>query len=375
VLVSLDPGEKRDLEVRTVCLDGGLPAPDRQEFDTATDPLPEVRETVMRWWADHPDAPQGAVNAAIWQNRPTVILLPGIHEAYREPKGLSGALHGGTLYRLRDGELTSRDPDGVVRFLGTRLFGVYPAAGALYSVSLGEDRKPELWRFALTGEDPWSRVAGLDAEAGLVQVLPFGRDRLVLVGEQDIRLLDTTTGQAATVAGGDGRWKVSARVAEDGTLVAVMTMAASEGYWQGGERKGEAGDKIEVWSLRPGAATGKMEKRYWNVRDAAGGPAGIFALSHRGALRRLVGDDFRDLLDGHYFARVLGVGRERVWLAGLDGKLRAAHPKTGAPIATPDLDVAETRAAVDPVTDDLLLLEPDRLRRVRAADGTVDEVN
>ena len=57
LLVDLEPRMEEKLRMNTVCLDAGRASPGQQEFDVAREPLPEVRETVLRWWADNPTAP------------------------------------------------------------------------------------------------------------------------------------------------------------------------------------------------------------------------------------------------------------------------------------------------------------------------------
>src|SRR5262245_15790739 len=130
----LEPGAEREFEVRTCCMDSGLRAPNQQSFDVASESLTEVRETVMRWWVEHPTAPQSAVNQAIWQNVPTVRVEPGVVPEYREPKGSYAVPYGGTYYRLVDGALTSVDDDGLERVYGTGVFQVLPAETGLFAV-------------------------------------------------------------------------------------------------------------------------------------------------------------------------------------------------------------------------------------------------
>jgi hypothetical protein len=71
-VVHLSPGERRSLDVRTVCLDAGRAIPRDEVFEAAPVPLPAVRVAALRRWAERPEIGQGTVNVAIWQNRELV---------------------------------------------------------------------------------------------------------------------------------------------------------------------------------------------------------------------------------------------------------------------------------------------------------------
>lgn len=374
LLVDLPPGGRAEIRLLTVCLDAGLPAPGNQSFEVAPDPLPPVREKVLRWWMDHPDASQGAVNAAIWQDRETVHVGPGVLEGYETPKGTFGALRGGTSYRLHDGELMARDPDGVARFLGTEIFQALPTENGLYAVGLGANRKPELWRLALTGDAPWGRVAPLDASVRLKQILPLGPDRLCLVTDEGIDLLDTPTGKTGTALGNSRTLDVSARRVGDAGLAVVLRVPSSRAVVASGGTK-DVQDVFELWSVDTRSGKEERLKRYWNVESVVAGGAGIFGLTHAGRLRVLEGEDFRNLPATAAWRRVLAVGPEVVWVLGEDGRLAAAHPRSGARLHGGTVEVdGETAVSVDPVTGDLAVVRGPLFRRVRAADGTVEVI-
>jgi hypothetical protein len=375
LVVDLDSGKKVSLHLNTVCLDAGLPSPGRQTFEVAPAALPEVREKVLRWWADHPDAPQGAVNEAIWQNRAEVRLQPGVVAGFKEPKGTFGALHGGTAYRLHDGELVSFDPDGIERFLGTGIFQVLPSSNGLYAVGLGADRKPELWRFALTGDEPWGRVIRLRKESRLRQVVPAGKDRIVLVTDQGVELVDTKEGAVLQSIEHDRALAVSAaRVGEHGLVVAIRVKGA-DGVPQGGDVKGEGQDTYDLRWVD--ARTGKTRdtKRYWNTECVVAGPAGVFGLTPNGRLRALVGDDWRNLPAADHWKRLVAVGREVIWVTGDDDRCVAIDPRTGARLHATSLESADDQAAFcDAETGDLGVVSGRRFRRLRAKDGTIEEL-
>ena len=375
LVVDLEPGKKVSLRLNTVCLDAGLPSPGKQSFEVAPAALPEVREKVLRWWADHVDAPQGAVNEAIWQNREEVRLQPGVVAQFKEPKGTFGARHGGTAFRLHDGELVSFDPDGIERFLGTGIFQVLPTSNGLYAIGLGADRKPELWRFALTGDEPWGRVIRLRKESRLRQVVPAGKDRLVLVTDQGVEIVDTQEARVLESIEHDRALAVSAaRVGEHGLVVAIRVKGA-EGVPQGGDVKGEGQDTYDVRWLD--ARTGKTRetKRYWNTECVVAGPAGVFGLTPNGRLRALVGDDFRNLPGADHWRRLVAVGREVLWVTGDDDRCVALDPRTGARLHVTSLESADDQAvSCDAETGDLGVVSGRKFRRLRAKDGTVEEL-
>ena len=375
LVVDLEPGKKVSFHLNTVCLDSGLPSPGKQTFEVSHAALPEVRETVLRWWADHVDAPQGAVNEAIWQNRAEVRLQPGVVAQFKEPKGTYGALHGGTAYRLHDGELVSFDPDGIERFLGTGIFQVLPSSNGLYAVGLGADRKPELWRFALTGDEPWGRVIRLRKESRLRQVVPAGKDRLVLVTDQGIEVVDTKEGRVLETLEHDRALAVSAaRVGEHGLVVAIRVKGA-EGVPQGGDVKGEGQDTYDLRWLDARTGKTKESKRYWNTECVVAGPAGVFGLTPNGRLRVLVGDDFRNTPSADHWKRLVAVGREVLWVTGDDDRCVAIDPRTGARLHATSLEGVDDHAvSCDLETGDLGVVSGRKLRRLRAKDGTIEDL-
>jgi len=376
LLVDLAPDAKLSLRLNTVCLDAGAASPRAQGFEVAPGPLPEVRETVLRWWADHPDAPQGAVNEAIWQNRPTVEVRPGVVAGFDRPRGTFGALHGRTAYRLEDGELLSHDPDGIVRFLGTGIFQALPTPNGLYAIGLGADRRPELWRFALTGDEPWGRVLPLRKEVRIRQVIPAGSDRLVLVTDQGADLVDAAAGRVMESIENDRALAVSAARVGDHGLVLAIKVKGAEGVAQGGATKGEGQDVHDLrWlDLRTGRTI--ESKRYWNTESVVSGTAGVFGLTHAGRLRVLVGDDFRNLPSPEAWRLLVAVGPEVLWVVDREGRFAALSPRNGARIHGTAVEHSAADAVVlDAATGDLGVVSGRRFRRIRAADGTVEEVS
>jgi hypothetical protein len=369
VVINLGPGETKRVEMRTVCLDAGGPAPKNQRFDAADDALPAVREKVLRWWADHPAAPQGAVNSAIWQFRDTVVLPVGSWV----PKGRFAALHAGTLFDLSDGELLSRDADGVERFLGTQIHRVFPGPSAVFAVAPADRGRPELWRLALTGGKPWSKVAVLDGRERVFDVFSAGK-KVVVVTSSGVTLIDEQTSRRAITAGQDGLLRISAVPSKGGRILVVTRERGTRGYWQGGEQKDKQADTVFLRTVDTKTGAVKVLKRYWNVKDAAVGAAGVYALSHGGALRVLSGKSFRALGPAVTWERIVAVGRKGVWLATAKGDLALVTAKSGAVRHRFAKAAAElSRIAIDPVTDDLAAIRDQRIVLLRAENGIEEE--
>lgn len=373
-LLDLAPRATAILNLQTVCLDAGIQAPTNQTFSVAPDALPEVRERVLRWWMDHPDAPQGAVNAAIWQYRDTVHIAPGVVRSYREPKGTFGALMGGTAYRLHDGELMAHDPGGVVRFIGTELFQALPTREALYAIGLGEDRKPELWRLVLTGDRPWNRVHRLRSEVRVKQVIPGGRDRIALVHDQGVTVVDTAGDRGFESISNTQIMDVTAARSGEDSLNVVVRVPGARGVVRGGQSEGKEQDTYELWTVDLRTGNGERLKRYWNVESVVAGVEGIYALTPVGRLRVLAGDDFKNLPATDVWSRLAAVGRNVLWVVGRDGLLAMANARNGATLRTTTVKVSDAALSIDPVTDDLAVISGDRFLRVRALDGVAEEV-
>ena len=88
---------------------------------------------MLRWWADNPTAPQGAVNRAIWQNRDTVVLMTEmIHDARIIP--LDGRDHVSDDIRLWSGD--SRGYwDGDTLVVQTRNFNAFTQSFSVFGDS------------------------------------------------------------------------------------------------------------------------------------------------------------------------------------------------------------------------------------------------
>jgi hypothetical protein len=194
-VVDLAPGETKSLLFHACCLDLRLPPPRAQRFRVLAERAPEAVEQVLRWWADHPAAPQAAVNSAIWAGRKTVAWDPRTGSAAlawsrgRYPTAVASCA--GTVYQLAEGRLTALDADGGRRVLGSEVVRVIPTPDAIYAVFPISHWQAELRRLALTGEDDdtWSLVALVTETEVPVDVLtPPGGALLLICRERILRL-------------------------------------------------------------------------------------------------------------------------------------------------------------------------------------------
>lgn len=334
VVIGLKAGETRSVHLNTCCLDAGKPAPSAQTFTVSADALPVVREEALRWWADNPDAPQGVVNRAIWQFRPVDENAAfESHRGGRRPRFLGGnglALHAGTVYRLHAGELMARDPDGIERFLGTQMDGVYPTDSAVYAISWGQGtggagaRRPrELWRLVPTGDEPWAHVATIGPKIQIDRILVSPRGAILAMTDQGLFRVDRANKALRPILETEDTDHLSVAFTRKGMARVTYRRPPGGGYVKNGERHGETMAVCELWEVDP--ATGAKERvdEFWNVRQLAIGPAGLYALSPGGKLRRQTGRSFRTVFGHNAYDRILHVGRRHVWLESKKGRLVA----------------------------------------------------
>ncbi len=371
-VVLLEPGAEREFVVNTCCLDAGLPAPASHGFVAVAEPLPAVREKVLRWWVDNPTAPQGAVNSAIWGFSDTVHIGPGVVAHYLVPTGRFAALHRGVFYRLVDGELTSVDADGVVRILGTGIFQVLPADDAVYAVALGEDRKPKLFRLSVTGDDPWKRILDLDA-TNRIHDLHAGRGGdLVLVTDKGIDFFDHETCGVRRALASEQLVHISVRRENDERLTITTRRPPREPVYQGGQRLHEAAPVFELWSLDAASGATERDEEFWNIGSMLAGSGGVFALAHTtGRLRRLVRGKFDEFGPDATFTRILGISRDVVWLVDAEDRVVAVDARTGKRrFRTESRGWGLHVFDVDSESGDLAYVDGEEFRRISAVDGT-----
>ena len=375
VIVRLEPGETKDLEFHTCCLDAGLPAPRDQTFVVAREALPPVRERVLRWWADNPEVAQHAVNSAIWSNRETVHARPGTPDPYLGSFGRAVAAHGGTVYRLREGELTCVDAEGIERILGTQVYQVIPTDAAVYAVMLGEDGRPDLYRLGVTGAEAWSFVLDLPEDLRIEDVVPGPDGNLVLLEATGLRFFSRATGQLTSPLPARTAETPSVRAPGRGPLLVVTKRPAAAPSYRAGERYGEKSAVFETWHLDGRHGTCEKEKSYWNVQAATAGPAGVFGISHKGRLRRLVRGSFKDLGPSETLSRILCVGRKGVWLLREGGQLVQVKASTGQVLVEPNVVRRMMEVwDLDPITDDLVYLRGGEIWRLRDGETEPERV-
>ncbi len=380
--LQLEPGQTTTLRVNTVCLDANRSGPGTQSFVAVPETLPAVRRKVLAWWVENPLAPQSSVNSAIWRNAPKVRVHDWNGSAGRRETVRSAAVHGGIYYQLKNHELTSLDPDGVRRILGTEIRQVFPTDQAVYATMPGDDGEMDLWRMAPTGDDPWGFVTDLDPGWELLDLVPAGRGNLVLVTDSGVRFFRaqsrtqnrTQNRTMQNVLPLESIKSLSTRVgAKTGRIYVTTHTPGKPGVARGGEIEGQTSETFELWRIDP--KTRKRDKRgsFWNVSQVAGGPAAIFGLSPVGQLRRLRDGKFRDLSSTRTYAKILQVGTQRVWVLDKENVLVAVDPRTGKRLFTSDAKVTkETHLDWDPVTDDLAYTSRSKFIRVRAADGKTE---
>jgi hypothetical protein len=376
VLVSLDPGEARTLHLNTCCLDAGRPAPSHQTFRVAHGRLPPVREKVLRWWADNPHAPQGAVNAAIWKFRETVQVPEG-GDPQREP-GKGVAAHAGIVYRLRGGELMARDADGIDRFLGTEILSVHPTDTAVFAEALGPRRGAargrELWRLVLTGDEPWRLVAHLPALDRIRELFVSPGGAILLTTDRALYRVDPERKALVELLKTEDPANLSVRFAGRRILV-TQRLKSEKGYYQGGELKGEGMAVCQLWQLDAKANALGLVRDFWNIGHIQAGPAGLYALSPAGKLRRLVGRSFRNAPGHRAYERIAYVGRKSVGLVDKSDRIVAVD-RSGRPRFETGACWHELMdASIDRHTDDLVFVRDGRFYRVDAKTGAEEELD
>lgn len=374
--LELEPDEERSLLMNTCCLDAGRSAPSNHAFVAVPEELPDVREQVLRWWIAHPEAAQGAVNSAIWRNQRHVIQSAGDGSSRRAEAAKQSAAHGGVYYQVDDGELTSLDAEGVRRVLGSQIWQVFPTEEAVYAVMPGEDLDPDLWRLAPTGENPWGFVADLDADDELLDVVPAGGGNLTLLYADHVAWFDHESSAQTTVVELKTDRFLSARVGKrTGRVYVTVHDPRGNGVTRGGAIEGQSAGRFEIWVIDPKRVKAEMTERFWNVSAIRGGPAGIYGLSHKGAIRRVQNGKFKDLGPVTSYDSLVAVGAEKVWLMSQSGRLVAVHPSSGRTLFTSEATVnKEMWFDLDPVTDDLVYATSEGFFKIRGADGAVEKL-
>lgn len=386
--LDLAPHETRRVRMNTCCMDAGRPCPrEGDRFELAAAPTPPNVEVALRWWTDHPTAPQGFVNQSIWCGDLRLLSRPFDREApngAREPiapKGRRIRSYGGTIYTLQDGVLTSLDAEGVRRFHGTQIWDVYPRADALYGIGSGLEGY-DLWRFAATGEPPWGKVFPVGGVTELLDLVPVPGGAFLTRSEKDAlqwRASKDVEPSTSLLSAKATRFTLGPSDAAKGRYVAVVHQAGTPKA--GPEAVGPGAlsavsSKFAVMDVdgRTGSAT--VRKLYWNVRDMAAGPGGVFALSPVGTPERLDGEKLRRIPCADEFDAIVLVGKAQLVLRDKTGRLVAFQVATGRtsvlPIAADS--TASTTLSIDPVTDDLVWVADEGFQRWRFGAAEVETI-
>lgn len=372
--LTLSPGERRELRMNSCCLDIGKPCPgEKDRFVLDLKPTPPAAEVALRWWVEHPTAPQGFVNAAIWQRNPGLLEGgPGTDNvtAFRSQV----RSHRGVLYVVEDGVLTSIDREGVRRFHATRVLDARPGDTGLLAVALGASGL-ELWRFGETGDPPWVRVLTLDAPVDQWMEGPGGT--FLLRRKHELRFLADRTREPVVVAV-EGRADVEvagARVARVGAAGAGALFVHRKGQGPAGAFNAAQGvheraPTVEWHDLDLRRGTTKHRRTFWHVADLDGGPGGVFAVSRSGRLLRAEGTRLVPVPTEGDWVRLAAVGLRRLVVESAGGRLVAVDARTGREALLP-ADAADV--SIDPVTDDVVWLAAAAVQRFTGG-ATVEAV-
>jgi hypothetical protein len=379
--LTLAPRETRELRVNSCCLDAGKECPrPKDRYVLSKAPTPPVAEAALRWWVDHPAAPQGVVNAAIWQRQLDLLSVGAAGRASEPepdppwPKGRFVRSYGGIVYLLEDGALTSVDPEGVRRFHATGIYQVFPDADGLLAVGRGVSGR-EMWRFGVTGDPPWTKLFSLQEDA-LDTLLRGPGGAFLLHRGTHLRFRATKDAPEVDVAL-SGRDDAELTSLELGALDASRGRAVAFGWRKATPAGGSTSSanvrarapKVDLFDVSLASGTAARRKTFWNVRHFAAGPAGLFSLSPAGALERLEGTKARRVLSDRGWRRIVAVGSERLLLEAEDGGLYVSEAKGGRSTALP-ADASDV--TIDPVTDDLVWIASDRALRWSPARTAVE---
>lgn len=369
IVVTLKAGAMSTVRVATVCLDAGKSCPTTQEFQPAPDPLPPVRERVVRWWADHPEASQGDVNSAIWRDAEEVHVSGG--RPTREPVLKLGVLHGQALYLVRDECLVARELDGSERFLATQIADVFPVKDALYAVAqVGEGQ--ELWRYVETGDVLWKRLAPLPAGLVIASVTPVPGGGILISASTKILHLAPKASELRTVFTlPEGATQLSCYLASKRTAHLAFTLPPTKGVMRGGQQEQVRSSLPEIWELDlVGSRPPEKVKAYWNVASISQGAGGTFALTNAGHLRVLVGESFREQAGPPSLDEILHVGANHLWARTRNTSLVCIRIATGA-YARVDKQLTELQhLRFDDVSGDAVaVFRPSDLVRIEADTG------
>lgn len=380
-VIELAPGETKSVRMNSCCMDSGKRCPRISDvYGVPEAATPPKVEAALRWWVDHPNAPQNLVNAAIWQSDLSVLDSRAAESAAQrlETRVKSVRSRGGIAYLIEDGALTSLDPEGIRRFHATGIESAWPTGEGLLAVGVGAGGM-ELWRFGETGDPPW------------VKVLPLGSTRLEALvpgpgGGYFMRRSDTTSRAVGVVSfrspttheeslvelarnGGADPVSIDLGALEGakGKAIAIVRRKSTPPPGNFSQSPVQAHSAtMDVFDLDSKTGHSALRKTFWNTVDGAVGPAGVFALSFSGKLMRLEGEKFRDVPGDPRGNRIYAVGADRVLVVQTDGSVFSVAASTGKALALPAgaMAAASDRSlSVDPLTDQVVWVEGDAAKR------------
>lgn len=374
-IVSLQARETKTVNVATCCLDSGKASPSHETFDAATVALPSVRENVLRWWAEHPEAPQSDVNTAIWQNRNYVEISSKVFNV----EGKKIALCSGTYYQLEEGVLLSSTLEGNEKFLGTNILQVIPTPSVVYAVTLEKRTNgteiPVLWSLSMTGEESWLRVTDLDSEEAIQDILLDVNQNLVLVRSSGIQLWDRNKKQIIELFRSLNR-PYSIHRKNANTLTIAINTEKREIVDCSEENRSRKHAVTELWELDFVKKSGKLLQRISGAETHAG-KSGVFSISKTGHLSKFSQTSFKFVGKESSLREVIAVGPEIVWVLNRKNQIMALNPETGKVLFVPEFlsKPNENSFKIDAETGDLALKMDEKFYRVRASDGTIQELS
>jgi hypothetical protein len=400
VPLTLAPGEKVTVRMRTCCMDSGKGTPRPQdEYVIATSATPPKVEAALRWWVDHPGAPQGFVNAAIWQSNLALLegsWAPALTQPGSEaagppmPKGRYVRAYAGIVYTLDDGALTSVDAEGVRRFHATGVWEAWPGADGLLAVGIAADGR-DLWRFGETGDPPWMRLFPVREQPSRTVLHAAGGGVLLLQGEGSAGSLwsrspgkDTPVHYSFGDLDNTSPEAIQAGMPDAGRGHAVVVIRHSGRSRPGALSQSQTNSSPRAPTLEVldvDVATGKTvpRKKFWNVRQLVPGPAGVFGVSPGNRLVRLDGERFIDLPYASDGLKVLVVGGRRILVTTEGGQLVSVDARAGRGIVLPEgarvaAGVPDASLTVDAKTDQVLWLEGDDVRRWTPGQDEIESI-
>ncbi|MEK7485911.1 MAG: hypothetical protein AABZ60_16435 [Planctomycetota bacterium] len=375
-IVPLEAHERRKMTVSTCCLDAGKPSPSTETFDGATVALPEIREKVLRWWVEHPETPQGDVNASIWQNKDCVI----VSSRSSVQKMKSVVLCSGSYYQLKEGTLLSLTPEGSQKFLGTNILQVIPTPAVVYAVTLekegtDETEIPVLWSLSITGEESWIRITSLPFYEKIQDILLDAKQNLVLVSASGVKIYDRNKKQFTDLFRSLNHPFSIHRRSATSLTIAIKTQNEETFDCRSSIDRSSKAIITELWELNFAKKSGRLLQRVFGAEIQAG-KAGVFSVSKQGHLARFSHESFKTMAREAFLREVLAVGPQIIWALDLEKKLIALHPETGQILWRPELAQINTKnlVEIDAETGDLALQVEEKLYRIRAIDGTVQEL-